>query len=245
VAVLESDAGVRVYRLDPARLAAAMAGGEDADGLLAFLAAGSRVPLPDVVEHLVRDAARRPTAATIGTAGSYLSCDDSSMLTRAVAIKAAKLTRIAPSVAVSPLSEAKLAAALASKGIVLTASASASPRAAITGVAGRSAPPGRSDAPATAEVAMPPTWSTRPHLVATAAARIALRDALLSSTQPEVRARREARRKADRDVRLARIRAEMEARRNLVELRADFEGAAAAWMEQMDRLFDGDDAGGR
>ncbi len=117
-AVLESEAGARVLRLDEVRIAQAFDDGEDADQVLAFLAGHSRAALPQNVEHLVRDVARRHGQLRVGAASSYLVCDDPVLLTDALRVRAAKLRQIAPTVAVSSLSRTKLLAALAGKGLM-------------------------------------------------------------------------------------------------------------------------------
>lgn len=117
-AVLESEAGARLLRLDEVRIAQAFDDGEDADQVLAFLTEHSSAALPQNVEHLVRDLARRHGQLRVGAASSYLVCDDPVLLTDALRVRAAKLRQVAPTVAVSSLSRAKLLAALAGKGLM-------------------------------------------------------------------------------------------------------------------------------
>lgn len=116
-AELESAAGARVYRLSERRLASALDGGDDADQVLAWLTEHSRVEVPQNVSYLVRDVARRSGRLRAGAARTYLRCDDPSLLSQAVAVKAAKLRTLAPTVAVSPLSRERLLDALAGRGV--------------------------------------------------------------------------------------------------------------------------------
>lgn len=118
---LESHAGARVYRLSERRLAAALAAGEDADEVVGWLTTHSRVGIPQNVDYLIRDVARRRGQVRAGTAASYLRCDDPAMLTGALGVRAAKLRPLAPTVAVSPLSRDKLLAALADRGVAAVA----------------------------------------------------------------------------------------------------------------------------
>ena len=118
---LESAAGARVYRIDERRLAAALDDGDDADGILRWLDEHSRVGVPQNVDYLVRDVARRRGQVRGGSTASYLRCDDPALLTSALAVKAAKLRLLAPTVAVSPLPLQKLLAALADKGVAAVA----------------------------------------------------------------------------------------------------------------------------
>ena len=117
-AVLESEAGARLLRLDEVRIAQAFDDGDDAEEVLAFLTAHSRAALPQNVEHLVRDVARRHGQLRVGAASSYLVCDDPVLLTDALRVRTAKLRQVAPTVAVSSLSRTKLLAALAGKGLM-------------------------------------------------------------------------------------------------------------------------------
>jgi hypothetical protein len=118
---LESAAGARTYRLSERRLAAAMAAGTDDDEILGWLKEHSRVGVPQNVEYLIRDVARRRGLVRAGTAATYLRCDDPALLTQAVAVRAAKLRMLAPTVAVSPLTRSKLLAALADRGVAAVA----------------------------------------------------------------------------------------------------------------------------
>jgi hypothetical protein len=66
----------------------------------------SRTPVPQSLTYLVDDVARRHGRLRVGMAGSYLRCDDESLLTEVLAARAAaplQLRRLAPTVAVSPL----------------------------------------------------------------------------------------------------------------------------------------------
>jgi hypothetical protein len=127
LARLESDAGARLYRLDDVRIARSVEDGGDADEIVAFLRAHSTTPISQNVERFVRDAAAKAGRLRIGAAATYLSADDPLALAQAVSVKAAKLTLVAPTVAVSPLPEGKVLAALRAKGIVLSATAPAVP----------------------------------------------------------------------------------------------------------------------
>ena len=60
----------------------------------------------------------------MGAAASYVTTDDPVLLVEAVALKAAKLRQLAPTVAVSRLSRGKLLATLAAKGMMPVAEGS-------------------------------------------------------------------------------------------------------------------------
>ncbi|MGI8874038.1 MAG: helicase-associated domain-containing protein [Egibacteraceae bacterium] len=117
-AVLESSAGARLYRLTEQRLAAALDTGADEEEILAFLDSHATAPLAQNVTYLVRDVARRHGRVRGGACASYLRCDDVALLARAVAVTAAKLRAVAPTVAVSSLPSEKVVAALRGKGLM-------------------------------------------------------------------------------------------------------------------------------
>lgn len=117
-AVRESAAGAAVYRLSDARLAEALDTGVTGEEVLAFLAAHSTAALPQNVEVFVQDVVRRHGRVKVGAAVSYVTADDPVVIAEAVAVKAAKLRQLAPTVAVSSLSRSKLLATLAAKGLM-------------------------------------------------------------------------------------------------------------------------------
>lgn len=116
-AELESSAGARVYRITERRLTSALAAGADVDDVLGWFKAHSRVGVPQNVEYLIRDVARRRGQIRAGIAASYLRCDDPALLTRAVSVRRAKLRLLAPTVGVSSLDREALLAALADAGV--------------------------------------------------------------------------------------------------------------------------------
>jgi len=123
IAEVESEGGAVVWRLTPNRLAAA-ASTLDASQVVQFLHDGSSVPVAENVIRFVQDHLVAPRPVTIGAAASHLVVDDPMLLSQALAVKAAKLTLLAPGVAVSPLTPAKLREALVTKGVAVDLDAS-------------------------------------------------------------------------------------------------------------------------
>ncbi len=117
----------RMLRLDAARIGretAASAGGRagaatgsTADEILEFLETHSSVPVPAVVKRFVIDAASAADGMIVATATSLVICEDARSMQRALGVRAAKLTMIAPTVATSTLAADKLVAALRAKGL--------------------------------------------------------------------------------------------------------------------------------
>lgn len=118
--VEESAAGARVLRLDEAAIARALDGGDDIADVRRVLADHSRTDLPQTVTRLLDDVARRRAALTVGAAASYLVATDPTLLANAVGVTKARLTLLAPTVAVSSLTRPKLQEALRQAGVSVT-----------------------------------------------------------------------------------------------------------------------------
>lgn len=117
MSVLESDAGARIYRITDASIGGALDSGLDADAILAFLHEYSTVAITANVERTIRDAAQRHGQLRIGSAVTWIACDDPVQLMRAVAVKSARLTAVSTNAAISPLAEDKVLTALRAKGV--------------------------------------------------------------------------------------------------------------------------------
>jgi len=115
----ESSGGALTVRFTPESVARAVADGTD---LLAELKQVARGPLPQGLEYLVRDAARRYDALRAGPASAYLRSSDEALLTRVVAdpaLATCALVRIAPTVVVAQVPCAQLADALNGAGLAV------------------------------------------------------------------------------------------------------------------------------
>ncbi len=120
-AEVESTAGAHIYRISEERIAREIASGATAEDVIGFFSTHSNTPVPQNVEYLVRDVAKRSGCIQAGSAGSYLVSEDAAQFARVLAVKPAQLTQVAPTVAVSPLSFEQLESALQKKGIFLPA----------------------------------------------------------------------------------------------------------------------------
>lgn len=106
VADLESRGGASVHRFSEASIRRALDTGWTADRILDEIGAISATGLPQPLDYLVRDVARRHGVARVGTAGSYIRSDEPALLDRMLAdraLSALNLTRIAPTVLISPI----------------------------------------------------------------------------------------------------------------------------------------------
>ncbi len=106
LADVESSGGATVYRFTARSVQRALDAGRTASECHAFLEAVSRTPVPQPLTYLVDDVARRHGLLRVGTAVSYLRCDDTAVLDELLAGRGSqtlRLRRLAPTVAVSPV----------------------------------------------------------------------------------------------------------------------------------------------
>ncbi|SFJ79308.1 helicase C-terminal domain-containing protein [Streptomyces pini] len=101
LADVESKGGATVYRFTPGSVRRALDAGHGADDLHSFLAAHSRTPVPQPLAYLIDDVARRHGRLRVGAAGSYVRCDDDTLLAEIAADRRAAslgLRLLAPTV---------------------------------------------------------------------------------------------------------------------------------------------------
>ncbi|TNC16872.1 hypothetical protein FHE66_13215 [Georgenia sp. 311] len=119
VADVESRGAALTVRFTAESVRRALDEGLAADALLADLASASRTPLPQALEYLVRDSARRHGRLRVGGAGSYLRTPDEAT-TRALLtdpqLATLGLRELAPTVLVSPASPGELLETLRRSG---------------------------------------------------------------------------------------------------------------------------------
>jgi hypothetical protein len=111
-------AGSGTWRISDASLRRALDEGRSADEVLEFLRRHSSTPLPQALEYLVADVARRHGRLRVGGATTYLR-GDPAMVTGAVRSAAGRrlgLRELAPGVAVTGRSQRELLAALRKAG---------------------------------------------------------------------------------------------------------------------------------
>ena len=117
IAVVTSTGAMTMMRLDQSRIAATIAAGTDVEELISFLRDNSTVAVPAPVERFLRDVARSQGGLRVVDAVTVLVSDDTMALSSAVGVKAAGLTAISATVAVSALKREKVLAELRKKGI--------------------------------------------------------------------------------------------------------------------------------
>ncbi|GAA1164294.1 helicase-associated domain-containing protein [Ornithinimicrobium humiphilum] len=106
VSDVESRGGATVHRFTETSVRRALDVGWTADRLLAELATASRTGVPQPLDYLVRDVARRHGQARVGPCAAYLRSEDPALLDRVERDRALSMLqwrRIAPTVLVSPV----------------------------------------------------------------------------------------------------------------------------------------------
>ncbi|MFI2487963.1 helicase-associated domain-containing protein [Promicromonospora kroppenstedtii] len=118
---VESRGAATTVRFSPASVTRALDQGDTADGLLDELAHRSPVPVPQPLEYLVRDTARRHGAVRVGSASAYLRAADATVLAgleHDPSLVGLGLVRLAPTVLAASVPAAALHEALRSRGLV-------------------------------------------------------------------------------------------------------------------------------
>ncbi|MBT0767474.1 helicase-associated domain-containing protein [Kineosporia sp. J2-2] len=101
MAEVESRGGASVFRITPASVRRALDAGRTGEDLIRWLGAHSRTPVPQPLEYLITDSARRYGRLRVGVASAYLRADDETLLTEVLADRRAaalRLRRLAPTV---------------------------------------------------------------------------------------------------------------------------------------------------
>ncbi|HWV77024.1 MAG TPA: helicase-associated domain-containing protein [Isoptericola sp.] len=118
---VESRGAATTVRFSPASVTRALDHGTTADELLDALASRSRVPVPQPLEYLVRDTARRHESLRVGSAGSYVRAADPTVLAGLAAdprLAHLGLVRLAPTVLAATVPAAELHDALRARGLL-------------------------------------------------------------------------------------------------------------------------------
>ena len=119
VADVESSGGATVYRVSDASVRRALDAGRTPAELHDLFRSRSRTPVPQTLDYLIDDVARRHGVLRVGTASSYLRCDDETLLAEVLAAKKVAglgLRLIAPTVVTSQASVKRVLEVLRSLG---------------------------------------------------------------------------------------------------------------------------------
>jgi hypothetical protein len=110
-AEVESTGAATVFRFTEASVRRALDAGRSAAEVHEFLERISRTPVPQPLTYLVHDVARRHGRIRVGTAASYLRCDDTAVVTELLAHRGTArlgLRRLAPTVVAAEASPESL-----------------------------------------------------------------------------------------------------------------------------------------
>lgn len=121
IAVVESRGGATVHRFTPESVRRILDAGWSADKVLTRLAEVSMTPVPQPLDYLVHDVARRHGRLQIGTAGCYIRSDDEATLAALIVhrdLELLRLRQIAPTVLVSPVTPSMARGVLQDNGFV-------------------------------------------------------------------------------------------------------------------------------
>jgi hypothetical protein len=117
---VESRGGATVYRFDAGSVRRALDAGWSSSGLLDLLARSSSTPVPQPLEYLVRDVARRHGQLRVGRASCYVRSDDPTLLEQVIADRRCarlRLHQIAPTVVVAQADPAEVLQTLRDVGL--------------------------------------------------------------------------------------------------------------------------------
>jgi hypothetical protein len=115
----ESRGGATVYRVTAESVRRALDAGYPAADIHGLFRRRSRTPVPQALQYLVDDVARRHGGLRVGPAGTYVRSEDEALLAEALAdrrLAGLTLRRLAPTVLVTPQSTVRLLAALRDAG---------------------------------------------------------------------------------------------------------------------------------
>lgn len=120
IAVVESRGAATTVRFTEATVRAALDTGATGEQLLSHLARHARTTVPQPLEYLVLDAARRHGVARVGAAFAYVRSEDPALLAGLEddrALRGLGLVRLAPTVLAATATPAALLAALRTRGL--------------------------------------------------------------------------------------------------------------------------------
>jgi len=119
IADIESRGGATVYRFSESSIRRGLDHGHTGENILEFLRKTSKTPVPQPLEYLVNNTARRHGKLRVGHAISYLRCEDESVIAHILVDKKldeVALRKIAPQVLVSEVEPSLLVGALREAG---------------------------------------------------------------------------------------------------------------------------------
>ena len=103
MAEIESRGGATVYRFSEATIRRALDHGKTGDEIRSFLTKTSKTPMPQPLEYLITDVAKKHGKLRVGNTSSFIRCEDTSLISQIMLDKKLEilsLRRIAPEVVI-------------------------------------------------------------------------------------------------------------------------------------------------
>ncbi len=119
IADIESRGGATVYRFTEGSIRRALDHGKTGDGIKDFLKRTSKTPVPQPLEYLINDVAKRHGRLRVGHASSYIRCEDEGLIqqiTHDKNLEDLRLRKLAPQVLISDVEINELIAGLREAG---------------------------------------------------------------------------------------------------------------------------------
>ena len=119
IADIESRGGATVYRFSEASIRRGLDHGQTGDQIKDFLKKTSKTPVPQPLGYLINDVSKRHGRLRIGTASSYLRCEDEGLLAQILhdkKIESLRLRKLAPQVLICDFDMAEVMTSLREAG---------------------------------------------------------------------------------------------------------------------------------
>lgn len=115
IADIESRGGASVYRFSESSIRRGLDHGQTGEQIKDFLKKTSKTPVPQPLEYLINDVAKRHGRLRVGSAQSYLRCEDEGLVTQILhdkKIESLRLRKLAPQVLVCDVEPSDVIATL-------------------------------------------------------------------------------------------------------------------------------------
>ena len=127
VADIESRGGATVYRFSEASIRRGLDHGKSGEEIRTFLVKTSKTPMPQPLEYLIADVAKKHGKLRVGNTASFIRCEDTSLITQIMSDKrldVLSLRKIAPEVLICDLDATDAMNVLRNAGYLPAAEAS-------------------------------------------------------------------------------------------------------------------------
>ncbi len=119
IADIESRGGATVYRFSEASIRRGLDHGQTGEQIKDFLKKTSKTPFPQPLEYLINDVAKRHGRLRVGSAASYIRCEDEGLLQQILhdkKVESLRLRKLAPQVLVCDFDAAEVITTLRESG---------------------------------------------------------------------------------------------------------------------------------